>query len=430
MLHKQIYEIDRVLVQEKFEQVQSFISLSRNFSVKVHGHLKILVHLVNNLVESEDNVELVDTLLKMPNFKSEIQTVNKTLIRTEKNVTDEKEQQNLDKFYDIIRNENQKIQEQIQKGEQNTEFLKSIFNKMFDALQTQAPSSSELKHKIINQYSHNYENPHSINVNLQHPKNPIQSLYFPLEQKEPLQRRSVRSLKHELDEVRNQVQQIKDKKPDSEDANRTIKKLMDQKADQEDKLFEQEKLIKKLRKELEMSKENVGSLQKQLMQLIESNRTLERVVRDLLIQVKDKPDVKEMVFDLEKMNKQLEDKVKEGKNQNRDKDREIEHLNNLLKQKSKALNQNMDLNNEKDLFEKENKKLHQKLKDLENENENYQKELNELNRNAKRGTSNRGADEPKYNHSDFLKCLYGQAHYIESQRPMVGVSRKSYQSYA
>lgn len=113
MLHKQIYEIDRILVQERFEQVQAFISLSRNFSVKVHGHLKILVHLVNGLVESEDNVELVDSLLKMPNFKSELHTLNKTLVHTEKNVTDEKGQQNLEKFYDVLRNENQKIQEQI-----------------------------------------------------------------------------------------------------------------------------------------------------------------------------------------------------------------------------------------------------------------------------------------------------------------------------
>lgn len=131
---------------------------------------------------------------------------------------------------------------------------------MFDALQNQPPSSSELKHKIVNQYSHNYERPHSINVNLQHQKNPIHSLYFPLEKKEPQHRRSVHSLRNELDEVRNQVQEIKNKKPDSDDANRTIKRLMDQKADQEDKLFEQEKLIKLLRKELDESRESLSSL--------------------------------------------------------------------------------------------------------------------------------------------------------------------------
>lgn len=51
--------------------MQNVISLSRTFSVKIHGHLKIFVHLVNNLIESEDNVELVDTILKMPEFKEQ-----------------------------------------------------------------------------------------------------------------------------------------------------------------------------------------------------------------------------------------------------------------------------------------------------------------------------------------------------------------------
>lgn len=40
----------------------------------------------------------------------------------------------MDKFYEIIKNENKKIEEHINRGEQNTEFLKEVFNKMFDAL--------------------------------------------------------------------------------------------------------------------------------------------------------------------------------------------------------------------------------------------------------------------------------------------------------
>lgn len=93
------------------------------------------------------------------------------------------------------------------------------------------------------------------------------------------------------------------------------------------------------------------------MALIENNRTLERVVRELLVQVKEKPDFKQIISELEQMNKELDDKFREEKNNNRDKDREIENLNNLLKQKSKALNQNLDLNNEKGILEKENQKL-------------------------------------------------------------------------
>lgn len=90
--------------------MQAFISISRNFSVKVHGHLKILVHLVNNLVESEDNVELVDTLLKMPNLKLDSRQIQST-IRTEINehTTEDGGENGLEKFYDIIRSENLKI---------------------------------------------------------------------------------------------------------------------------------------------------------------------------------------------------------------------------------------------------------------------------------------------------------------------------------
>lgn len=69
--------------------------------MKVHGHLKILVHLVNNLVESDDNVELIDTLLKMPNLKQELKSFQNTTIRTEINerTTEEDRDPNLEKFY-------------------------------------------------------------------------------------------------------------------------------------------------------------------------------------------------------------------------------------------------------------------------------------------------------------------------------------------
>lgn len=59
--HKEILEIDHIQITEKLDEMRDFISISRNFSIKVHGHLKILIHLVNNLIESEDYLELVET---------------------------------------------------------------------------------------------------------------------------------------------------------------------------------------------------------------------------------------------------------------------------------------------------------------------------------------------------------------------------------
>lgn len=109
--HKQIYEIDRIVIQKRFEQMQNFISISRTFSVKIHGHLKILIHLVNNLVESEDNVEMVDTILKMPDFKetkisSYINTVKSDYAELN---TEEETNKPLDKFQKILQEENKKL---------------------------------------------------------------------------------------------------------------------------------------------------------------------------------------------------------------------------------------------------------------------------------------------------------------------------------
>ena len=81
--------------------MQNFIQISRSFSVKIHGHLKILVHLINNLIESEDNLELVDTILKMPDFKSEI-LKTKYVLRQESEVKTQAEDSNMDKFYKVI----------------------------------------------------------------------------------------------------------------------------------------------------------------------------------------------------------------------------------------------------------------------------------------------------------------------------------------
>ena len=43
---------------------------SKTFSTKIFGHLKILTHLVNNLVDSEDTLELLEQALKIPELRN------------------------------------------------------------------------------------------------------------------------------------------------------------------------------------------------------------------------------------------------------------------------------------------------------------------------------------------------------------------------
>ena len=70
------------------------------------------------MVESEDNVELVDTLLKMPDFKT--MTTRYMVSKSqygESNTNAESENPDMDKFYNIIKSENKRIEEHITKGE-------------------------------------------------------------------------------------------------------------------------------------------------------------------------------------------------------------------------------------------------------------------------------------------------------------------------
>lgn len=40
--------------------MKEFIMISKNFSTKIFGHLKILAHIANNLIDSEDTLELIE----------------------------------------------------------------------------------------------------------------------------------------------------------------------------------------------------------------------------------------------------------------------------------------------------------------------------------------------------------------------------------
>lgn len=61
--YKKFYEIDRYHLDASLEQIITFFDLIKTFTHKSHGHLKYLVHLVNNLIDSEDFLELVDNTL-------------------------------------------------------------------------------------------------------------------------------------------------------------------------------------------------------------------------------------------------------------------------------------------------------------------------------------------------------------------------------
>lgn len=61
--YKKFYEIDRYNIDQSLQQIITFFDLIKTFTNKCHGHIKYLVYLVNNLIDSEDFLELVDSTL-------------------------------------------------------------------------------------------------------------------------------------------------------------------------------------------------------------------------------------------------------------------------------------------------------------------------------------------------------------------------------
>lgn len=62
--NKKFYEIDRYNIDQSLSEISSYFELVKTFSAKSHGHIKYLVYLVNNLIESDDFLNLNDILLK------------------------------------------------------------------------------------------------------------------------------------------------------------------------------------------------------------------------------------------------------------------------------------------------------------------------------------------------------------------------------
>lgn len=194
---------------------------------------------------------------------------------------------------------------------------------------------------------------------------------------------------------------------------------------------EKDKLIKKLRKELEESNVNLNELKESLKILVRNNRELEVVVRKLLEEKREaKMNVEFVTVDLTRDNKSLKTKNQVLQGANDDLLRQLEDLNKKLLQKSKEAREKIKLEGDLDDARRENQKLMDKIGNLENQKEYYEKKHEDLGSKLKKKDDPMMDDGPKYNHSDFLKCMYGQAHFIEQQQQFFNNQRGSYKSYA
>lgn len=71
MIKKELLEIKTLQINQKLSQIESLIRLFHRFMNKVSSHLKVLVHMANDLVDNEDQVLIVDKFINDVHFNLE-----------------------------------------------------------------------------------------------------------------------------------------------------------------------------------------------------------------------------------------------------------------------------------------------------------------------------------------------------------------------
>lgn len=419
-ISKELYEIDRLVILKKFEDMNKFFSITRNFSLKVHGHLKILVHLVNNLVESNDWLELLDASLKMPNLKnkdnSEKNTTTQiTLIKENTNSKPDPKNEIFDKILSSFQNENKKLWDLVKKGEDDTKILKTYVEKIID--NTSQNPNQKYSHEIINNIDYPYHNRKS---DIKITQNPNCTHNFPCNCKDSFLNnnssyynkrefinKNNNTISNENEYLRNEFEKLKEKlrvlnnsRKDDEDE---FKNLFDEKMDQDNLIKDKNREIKRLRDVIEGMEEKVFNLEDEMEEMRNNfNR------QKLFERKKSQRDILSRRTSVLGIGNDNDLRIKDEKIKVlKEKNLELKKRNRQLKKKSNFDEPGFEF------FEKENvilKKDIESLKHLNNDLNNKNEQLVniiEKNEKSKITTINK-----KYN-PDLLKCIYVQAVHIE-----------------
>lgn len=136
---KQLFEITEIQsAKGKIEELDRFLDITRGFSLKCNGHLKILTNLVNNLVDSEDWLELVDTPLRLPPSKGKQKSVPVS-------PKPEKPPGPTAAMNAAIQEDFLKITQQIESGKQSSDCLKELLEKLLGSISTGGSTIQETK---------------------------------------------------------------------------------------------------------------------------------------------------------------------------------------------------------------------------------------------------------------------------------------------
>lgn len=136
---KQLFEITEIQsAKGKIEELDRFLDITRGFSLKCNGHLKILTNLVNNLVESDDWLELVETPLRLPPSKGKQKSVPAS-------PRPEKAPGPTAVITASIQEDFLKISKQIETGKESSDCLKELLEKLLSSISNGGTTIQETK---------------------------------------------------------------------------------------------------------------------------------------------------------------------------------------------------------------------------------------------------------------------------------------------
>ena len=434
-INKELYEVSHLEIGERLREIAGFLSQTKSFSVKVNSHIKIMTNLVNNLIPSEDHLELSDQELRV---HAQPRRDNRT--KSDRKA-DSGDNQLITQLFSNFKAENDKLWGVLEKNEKNTEFLQGCFDKLIDNMSRGGgsvinepvrqqdnvnnihtygydPDGKGNAHHFVTQH-HHHGDPHTtprrgnmtVYGNQHQPQQPgrFYSVYEPRPPSRKSRRderdvgfgdeETIRSLKDELGRMNREIRMLQREKDDEESGMQNIvRKLIEVKGESEDIIKQKDKKIEELLNSLGDATAKVSVLESELSFLRENNKMLEKTVKEVfggkmgvdLDHSGELDALKEELDELRRKNRKLERKLEAQPN-----DTDNRNVEDFLRTQAEQLKEQLaESKKEQDLLEEKNDRLCSLLE--------------------KQATSkSRRTDAYSAEDFDLLKCVYAQALYIE-----------------
>lgn len=433
-INKELYEVSHLEIGERLREIAGFLSQTKSFSVKVNSHIKIMANLVNNLIPSEDHLELTDQELRVQSHPKRSKGTKSD------RKADSGENQLITQLFSNFKAENDKLWGVLEKNEKNTEFLQGCFDKLIDMskgggsvigepvrqqdnvnnIHTYGydPEGKGNAHNFVTQH-HHHGDPHTtprrgnmtVYGNQHYGQQPgrFYSVYEPRPPSRKSRRdnnddgfgeeQTIRSLKDELGRMNREIRMLQREKDDEESGMQNIvKKLIEVKGESEDIIKKKDEKIEELLTSLGNVTAKVSALESELSFLRENNKTLEKTVKEVfggktgvdLDHSGELDELKDELDELRRKNRKLEKKLASKPH-----DAGNKNIEDFLRTQAEQLKEQLDESKkEQELLEEKNDRLCSLLE-------------------KQATTKSRKTDTYTTEDFDLLKCVYAQALYIE-----------------